>query len=186
VDFAISQKEKADYTVFAMGGMEFDGQLDVVDVARGRWDARGIVERWFELDARWKPEWWIAEEGIIRKVIGPFLNAEMRRRNHYLNIILKTPVKDKISRAASFQARCRAQGVRFDKDAPWYLPLEMEMLSFPRAIHDDQVDALGWLGIGLDEMTEHPSVEEVDEEEYHEARRSAEVEMGGRSAVTGY
>jgi hypothetical protein len=48
------------------------------------------------------------------------------------------------------------------------------------------VDALGWLGIGLDEMTEHPSVEEVDEEEYHEARRSAEVEMGGRSAVTGY
>lgn len=186
IDFAISKKEKADYTVFALGGMEFDGQLDVVDISRGRWAANEIVEKWFELDRRWKPEWWIAEEGVIRKVLGPFLNAEMRKRNHYLNIILKTPVKDKISRASSFQARMRAQGVRFDAEAHWYVALEMEMLSFPRAIHDDQVDALGWLGIGLDEMIEHPSVEEVDEEEYFEARRQSGVAETGRSLVTGY
>ena len=186
VDFAISQKEKADYTAFSVGGMQDDGTLSIVDLARGRWDAPSIVSKWFELDARWKPEWWIAEEGVIRKVLGPYLNAEMRKRGHYLNIILKTPVKDKLSRATSFQARCRAQGVRFDADSAWYVALELELLSFPRGIHDDQVDSLGWLGIGLDEMVEHPTVEEADEEEYEEMRRTASLNFDGRSAVTGY
>ena len=186
VDFAISSKQKADYTVFAIGGMEDDGMLNIVDVVRGRLDTVEIIEKWFELDKRWRIEWWVAEDGAIRKTLGPYLNAEMRKRNHYLNIILKTPVKDKISRASSFQARCRAQGVQFDQDSEWYVACEMELLSFPRGIHDDQVDALAWLGLGLDEMIEHPSVEEVDEEEFHEARRAVGSQSNGRSAVTGY
>jgi predicted phage terminase large subunit-like protein len=186
VDFAIGDKQKADYTAFAIGGAQDSGTLSIVDIARGRWSAHDIIERWFELDRRWKPEWWIAEEGIIRKVLGPFLNQEMLRRNHFLNIILKIPVKDKTSRATSFQSRCRAGGVRFDADAPWYVPLEMEMLTFPRSIHDDQVDALAWLGIGLNEMTYHPTETEVEEEEYREARREVAYVSDGRSAVTGY
>jgi len=186
VDFAIGDKQKSDFTAFAVGGVQDSGELSVVDILRGRWAAHDIIDRWFELDRRWKPEWWIAEEGIIRKVLGPFLNAEMQKRNHFLNIILKVPVKDKTSRATSFQARCRAGGVRFDQDAPWYVPLEMEMLTFPRSIHDDQVDALAWLGIGLNEMQAHPTEVEVEEEEYREARREVALSSDGRSAVTGY
>ena len=186
VDFAISHKDRADYTVFAIGGMEDDGMLNIIHIERGRMDAVQIVNTWFELDKKWRVEWWVAEDGAIRKTLGPYLNAEMRKRNHYLNIILKTPVKDKTSRASSFQARCRAGGVVFDMDASWYVALEMELISFPRGIHDDQVDALAWLGLGLDEMLEHPSVEEVDEEEFHEARRAVGSQSDGRSAVTGY
>ena len=186
VDFAISQKQKADYTVFAVGGMQDDGMLCIVDVVRGHLDAQSIIDRWFEIDKRWRVEWWVAEDGAIRKVLGPYLNAEMRKRNHYINILLETPVKDKTSRASSFQARLRAGGVRFDMDSSWYVAAEMEMLSFPRSIHDDQVDALAWLGLGLDKMIEHPSPEETDEEEYFEARQMVGSQSSGRSPVTGY
>jgi len=188
VDFAVSTKETADRTAFVVGGVEMDGMVDIVDVATGRWDPLQTINRWFELDERHHPEFWIAEDGVIRKVLGPFLNAEMRRRNRYLNIIPKMPVRDKQSRGRSLQARMRAGGVRFDKDAAWYPGLEMELLSFPRGVHDDQFDALAWLGLALDEMVEAPTLEEAEEEEFLAMEASAHFSnpSSGRSAVTGY
>jgi predicted phage terminase large subunit-like protein len=187
IDFAVSQKERADFTAFVIGGMEDAGLLCITDVSRGRWDPLEIIEKLFELDRRWRPEFWVAEEGIIRKVLGPFLNAEMVKRGRFLNIILKVPVKDKMSRARSLQARMRAGGVRFDGEAEWYVGYEREMLSFPRGINDDQVDASAWLGLALDELTEHPTPEQIEDEEWFEARRASAVATSdGRSLQTGY
>jgi len=43
-DFAISEKESADYTVIMVAGVDPEGKIHIVDVRRGRWDTEAIVE----------------------------------------------------------------------------------------------------------------------------------------------
>ena len=186
VDFAVSTQERADRTAFVIGGVNHQGDLAILDVSAQRLDAKDIVEEWFRLDSLYHPEFWVAESGVIEKAIGPFLYAEMRRRGHYMTIIPKRPTKDKQSRARSIQARLRAGGVWFDKTAPWYPGYESEMLSFPRGIHDDMVDATAWLGLALDELQQSPSDGEVAEDEWYSRMHPHTREDSGRSSVTGY
>jgi len=80
----------------------------------------------------------------------------------------------------------RAGGVKFDKGADWYETLEDELLTFPRAKHDDQVDALSYLGILLDKMVEGRTKEEIKDEEYEEEAEESGLFSGGRNSVTGY
>ena len=42
--------------------------------------------------------------------------------------------------------------VYLPKDAPWVGPLIAELLRFPNGTHDDQVDALAWLGLMMTEL----------------------------------
>jgi len=48
------------------------------------------------------------------------------------------------------QARLRQGTVFFNGYANYYPDLEQELLRFPRDVHDDQVDALAWIGLTLD------------------------------------
>lgn len=52
------------------------------------------------------------------------------------------PEGDKISRASGVSAKIEAGGLLLPKDAPWLDLFERELLGFPNARHDDQVDAL--------------------------------------------
>ena len=110
----------------------------------------------------------------------------MRERNCYLNIEKVTPVADKKSRARSIQKRMQSGSVLFDKEASWYDVFEMECLTFPRGVHDDQVDALAWLGLTLDKLVEAPTDEEAEQEEYEEELAEAGLNSSGRSDCTGY
>ena len=184
-DFAVSTKERSDYTVIATVGVTSDGQLFVVDIRRGRWDSADIIEEMFSVQRRYKPELYIVESGTIEKAIGPFLNKQMVERGVYLNLYPMTPTKDKLSRARSLQARMRSGGIKFNKEKSWYNTLEDEMARFPRDRHDDQVDALSWIGLVLDKITEAPTTEETEEEEYQEMLAESYYEQG-RSRITGY
>ena len=104
-----------------------------------------------------------------------------------MNIVMLKPHRqDKIQRARSIQARMRAGMVKFDKNADWWLTFEDECLSFPRAKHDDTVDALSYQGILIDKMTEGLSTEEIKEEEYEEDKESSGFNDLGRDSITGY
>jgi len=184
IDFAISTAERSDYTVIATVGVNSDGALLVVDIRRGRWDANEIIEEMFSVHKRYHPELFVVESGAIQKAIGPFLQKEMQRRG-YINLYPVTPIKDKAYRARSLQARMRAGGIRFDKDKMWYPNLEDEMARFPRDRHDDQVDALAWIGLILDKIIEAPTKEEENEEEY-QSMINEEITLTGRSKTTGY
>ena len=59
----------------------------------------------------------------------------------------------------------RAGGVHFDRKAEWHPDLEQELLTFPRSVHDDQVDALAWLGLTLNKMQVALSPEELEDED---------------------
>lgn len=185
VDFAVSTSDHADFTVIATVGMTSSGDLLVVDIRRGRWDSQETVEQMFSVHRRYRPELMVVESGAISKAIGPFLNREMNQRSTYINLYPMVPTKDKVTRARSLQARLRAGGIRFNKDATWYPALEDEMARFPRDRHDDCVDALAWIGLVLDRLMEAPTQEETEQEEYDNMPGNVYTQSG-RSAVTGY
>ena len=89
-------------------------------------------------------------------------------------------------RARSMQARMRAGGVKFDKQGEWYDELENEMMRFPRDRHDDQVDAMAYLGLMIDMFVEAPTKEEQDEDEYLMELQESGMADEGRSEQTGY
>ena len=186
-DLAISEADRADYSVFIIAGMDEFRRIHVKNVIRERLDGREIVDTLLNIQRVYDPEIVGIEEMQVSKAIGPFLNEEMVRENTYLSLIkLKHGGKDKIARARSIQARMRAKSVKFDKGADWYQAFEEELTRFPRDTHDDQVDAFAYLGLLLNTLVEAPTREELDEEEYFMDLEQSGTNLNGRSLICGY
>jgi len=185
-DFAISDKQRADYTVIITIAIDDKNNIYVVDVRRGRWDSLQIIEQIFSVHTRYHPEIFTVEAGAIQKSIGPFLRKEMYERSIFVNLNEMTPVNDKQTRARSIQARMRMGGVYFNHNASWFPDLQQEMMQFPRSPHDDQVDTLAWIGLTLDKYLEGKSKADVLEEEYEDEYGEDSFAFSGRCSTTGY
>ncbi len=186
-DLAISQKDSAAYSVFAVCGMTADGKLRVRDIVRFRGDSLEIIETVFELHLKYRPEMFFIEQENIARTLGPILNKEMEFRGLYPHIEPMTASQDKIKRARALQARMRSGMVEFDTGAEWFHSLMQEMLHFPRGKYMDQVDALAWIALGLDLIYQAPTAEELIEEEYQqELEDTSDFMMWGASPITGY
>lgn len=184
-DLAISQRERSDYSVFCVAGMDDSGRLHLVNVIRDRMDSQQIVDTILMLQRLYKPSIFGVEAGAIQKSIGPFLNKEMLATGIFVPLQLLKPSADKITRARSIQARMRANACKFDREAEWYSTFEEELMRFPRDRHDDQVDAWAYMGLLLDRMQEASTPEEVETEEYLASLHENGSDEG-RSTHTGY
>jgi predicted phage terminase large subunit-like protein len=185
-DLAVSTNEVSDWSVFVVGGIDPNGYLNILNVVRARMDAREIVETILSLQRAYNPVAISMEKGQIEKSIAPFLNERMMETNTFPSIVKLAPSMDKLTRARSMQARMRAGTVKFDKEADWYYDLEDEAVLFPRAKHDDQVDALAYVGLILDKMIAGTSIKEAQEEDYEEELEASGMYEQGRSLTTGY
>ena len=186
-DLAISQEERADYSVFVVGGVDEEKRIHIKNIIRERMDGKEIVDTFISLQRTYDPLAFGVEEMQVSKAIGPFLREEMVKQNTYISLVpLKTGGKDKVSRARSIQARMRAHGVKFDTTEDWFPNFENECLTFPRGKHDDQVDAFAYLGLMLDMLVEAPTTQEEDEDAYELEMERSDMNNQGRSAVTGY
>jgi predicted phage terminase large subunit-like protein len=186
-DLAISESEKADFSVFVVAGVDEEKIIHTKNVIRERMDGKEIVDTLLILQKMYDPVAVGIEDMQISKAIGPFLREEMIKNNNYLNLLpLKHGGKDKTTRARSIQARLRAHGVKFDKEGDWYPIFENECLSFPRGKHDDQVDSFAYLGLMLDFLLEAPTKEEDELAEYEEALENSDLNQQGRNGLTGY
>ena len=186
-DLAISLKERADYTAIVIGGMDAEGLIQIRGCIRERMSGDEIVDTLLSLQKLYNPIAVGIEDTQISKALGPYINRAMIESNVYMNIVPLKPHKmDKLMRARAIQARMRAGGVKFDKEADWWPTFEDECLTFPRAKHDDIVDALSYQGILMDLMCEGYTSEEIAEEEYENERREGEYADSGRSSISGY
>lgn len=185
-DLAISGKQRSDYTVFVVGGMDEDGILHIKNVVRDRLDGLAIVETILSLDKIYKPRIFALEDGQISKSLMPYLKEEMLKRNQIVPIQVVKPLQDKITRAQGIQARMRIGGVKLDKEAEWYMAFEDELLKFPRDKHDDQTDAFAHLGFIVDKMREATTQEEDEEEEYMDQVKQGGYDRQGASIICGY
>jgi predicted phage terminase large subunit-like protein len=182
-DFAISKSSKADYTVGITFGVDTEGITSVLDVRRGRWDGKEIIDEMFSVQKAFGPTIHFVEKGALEKALGSFIYDEMRRRSTYFNIQAIAPTGDKVARAAGWRAKTRAHAVRYDHKASWWPALREEMIRFPKGEHDDQVDPQSIIGLQLEYLVPSDTEDEIAEEAY-------QIEFGvrevGRSATTGY
>lgn len=175
-DLAISTDERRDRTAFVIAKIDSEGFLYVVDIRAGRWDAKQIGDEIFSIEETYHPEEWYIEEEKIKKSMSYGLELEMRARGVYPNLVHGlVPTKNKMARARAIQARMRARSVLFNIEHDLYQPLQNEMLAFDRSDHDDFVDAMAWLGIGLSRMVTPLSDEDAAEEAFVRAETEEDV-----------
>ena len=188
-DFAISEKEKADFTVIIVGGVDPKGVLHIVDVNRFKTEDGGLIcDELIDTQKHYNPSLFTFETAQIDKAIGSFLDKEMRKQRTFLNIEKVTPTQSKTMRGRSIQAMHRSGAIRYDRKSSWFDPFEAELMmvadSGPRGRHDDQFDAFAYLGLTIDQHYEAQSEEELEDEEYDIAFEEHHDE--GRDHTTGY
>ena len=186
-DLAISQKDRADYSAFIVGGVDENKRLHIKNIIRERLDGKEIVDTLLMLQRLYDPQVIGIEDMQVSKSIGPFLREEMVAQNTYINVLaLKHGGQDKLTRGRSIQARMRAKGVKFDKEADWFPSFEEECLQFPRGKHDDMVDAFSYLGLMLDKIIEAPTRQEQYEDERLLEMEESGLLDAGQNQTTGY
>jgi len=153
-DLAIGQKEHNDWTVGIVVGLDRNEDIWLLDLIRGKWNAMEIVEEIMKCYATWRPVVNMIEKSHVEMSIGPYLEKakyDWQCPEAYFQS-LPTGRRDKMARARGIQGRMQEGRVFFPKDANWVNALHAEMLTFPYGKHDDQVDALAWVGLYLTEL----------------------------------
>jgi predicted phage terminase large subunit-like protein len=114
-----------------------DEQFYLLDLTRGRYEYPQLRDTAVALAERFSPDEILIEEAST----GIALAQEMNQtHSYYINPI---PVdRDKIGRLYVQQAKFAAGRVHFPRGAPFLAELEAELLAFPQARTDDQVDSI--------------------------------------------
>lgn len=186
-DLAISEKDKSAFTVFVVAGVTPNNKMRVRDVLRFRGDALEIIETFFSLYTRYKPEMFFVEQENIARTLGPILNKAMEEKNQYFRIEPMTASQDKVKRARALQARMRAGMVEFDQEAEWFATMQQEFLQFPRGAYMDQVDATAWIALGIEKLYDTPTAKDISDYIYEEElEEQYTYSFAGVSSITGY
>jgi predicted phage terminase large subunit-like protein len=149
-DHAVSEKQNRDESVVGCIGIDEDDNIWVLpDIVMAQMPTDRTVE---ELIVQFKVHapllWWMESE-LISKSFGPFLHKRMTEERVYITIETVTPSKDKQIRARAIQGRMSMGKVRFPRFAPWWARAKSQVLQFPYGAHDDFVDWLAHIGMGL-------------------------------------
>jgi predicted phage terminase large subunit-like protein len=109
----------------------------LVDVWRRKVDYPDLRRKALELQLRYLPT------AILIEDMGSGLSLvqELKSGPHFLPVIPRKPEKDKQSRMAAVAPLFEAGMIHLPKIAPWLIEYEKELLGFPGARYDDQVDS---------------------------------------------
>lgn len=156
-DYAVSDG-KGDFTEQAIGGFDEIEDLWFTDWWSGQTDSDKWITQQSLMVQEHDPILWVAEGGLIRKSLEPFIKKEMRGKKYYRLEWINTTT-NKAANARSFQALA-AQGKVHIPNTPWGDALIAQLCGFPAGKYDDKVDVCGLFGRLLDQ-TYGPRSEEV-------------------------
>lgn len=155
MDLAVSQKKAHDASCLLTVGVDAQDNIWVLDVMWERRPADSLIDALLYEMQRYNPIIAWGETGQISKSIGPFMRKRMVELGIYAYIEENTPVVDKTVRSRSIRARMAMGKVFFPKDAIWFEDAVSELVKFPAGKHDDFVDCLSWIGMGLEREVGH-------------------------------
>ncbi len=144
-----TDKTRNDATCLLIVGVDKNDDIYLLDCWWEKQPADKVVNAMLALMKKWKPLIWWAEKGHISKAIGPFLRKRMAEERTYCRIEEVTPVHNKVQRSQSIMGRMAMKKVLLPKVSPWTQKAVDELLKFPNSRHDDFVDTLAWVGMGL-------------------------------------
>jgi len=150
-DTAQKTKEHNDFSVIETWG-KLGNSIYLLDVDRGKWESPELIKR-IELNYdKWKPrKVWVED-----KVSGTSSIQEVRRRTS-IPIFPIQRNTDKVLRANLASPKIEAGYVYLPRKAPYISEFLLEVIQFPNAKHDDQVDPMNdaidkMLQTGLNEI----------------------------------
>lgn len=160
-DHAVGTKQEHDKTCLLIVGVDDMNRIWVLDAFWQRARADKVVDAMIALMKKWKPITWWAESGHISKSIGPFLYKRMTEEKVFVYVQEQVPSKDKVTRAQSIIGRMAMGMVYLPLAEPWYEDARQELLKFPNARHDDFVDTIAHIGLGLEKQLRAAAPAEV-------------------------
>lgn len=143
VDTAMKAKEENDYSSFQEWGLGVDGRPYFLAHIRGKWEAPDLetVALQFWEQAFRRPavtHGTLRYMGVEDKVSGTGLIQKLRRAR--IPVVGIQRDKDKTQRAHDVTPYLAVNPIMLSEDAPWATAYIDELLAFPRAANDDQVD----------------------------------------------
>ena len=186
MDLAVTQKTSSDYSCFLVAGIDAQGYVYIRHLIKERLDSWEIGEQLFALVRAYDPAMVVCEKGTIINSIMPTIQKKMEEENLYFPFELLASTVDKVQRAQAIRLRARSGKVKANKGGDWWANFEDELMTFPRGIHDDQVDALSLVGQALNKFYEAPTTEELEQEAFDDEKEEGGFFNQGRNEITGY
>ena len=138
VDPAASTKTTGDYTTIGAYASWPDGHMALIEMLRERLEGPDIVPQMaLMLNRHELGDIWIERIGFQTALM-----QEASRKG--LPVRELRPDKDKVTRAAPFASLAANGKFWLPQSAPWLADFEDEILSFPAAPHDDQMDNVAY------------------------------------------
>ena len=137
-DMTFKDSDSSDYVVGQVWG-KHGARFFLLDQVRGRWSFTETVEQFTRLSEKWPM---CTRKYIEDKANGPAVIDTLKHK--ISGIIPVEPDGSKTARAYAVTPLFEAGNVFLPPPgmAPWVSELQAELLQFPSAAHDDQVDAL--------------------------------------------
>jgi predicted phage terminase large subunit-like protein len=173
-DYAVTDGG-GDYTEHGIFGVDFNGNVYVVDWWSGQTTSDIWIESQCDLIIKYEPLMWFGESGVIRRSIEPFMMSRMSARRAYCTIEWMASISDKPTRARNIQALASMGKVYFPETASWKDRVITQLLKFPAGKYDDAVDVVSLIGRGLQHIRAPNLYDEDDNDN-----------QTGRSSVGGY
>jgi predicted phage terminase large subunit-like protein len=142
-DTASTLSEDADWSVGTVWGLA-DGEVHLLDVVRGRWEAPDLQNKIEEVHRRTGADITLIEDADLGRGIAQGL---LRTSRHCRPRLIR-PYMEKVARMQARAVMFETGKVLLPRDTPWLQVYLDELLGFPNRRHDDQVDstsqALDW------------------------------------------
>lgn len=165
-DFAVSQKDTADYRVILVLGVNSDGFWFVFDCDYGRWEADEFISRLFAAVRKWKPlvttfEVHGQQEGYLRQIEGRMSAERTFFRIEPVGVGSKANAK--FLQISQLQPKFAQGKIWFPEQASWLPEMISELMAVTKSgklgKHDDLINALAY---GFNENINSPMDENTD------------------------
>lgn len=148
-DYAVTE-DGGDYTEQAIAGYDVKDDLWFVDWESGQDTLDKSIDKMMKLFGAWEPMLWMAESGVIKRAMEPFVLKEQQRRRQFFKMEWFPATNNKATNARAFQALCSQGKVHIPK-CSWGDDLIAQLLKFTGKDdkRDDKVDVCGLFGRAL-------------------------------------